>query len=82
MALRKVRMALHHPAVNLGLALVLVTTSVIQIWESLAGEVLTMGIGGMRMDVGVQQGVLVYGVVHLVRAIAELVESLERRVGG
>lgn len=81
MALRKFRMTLHHPAVNLSVALVLVATSLIQIWESLAGEVLTMGIGGMRMDVGVQQGVLVYGVVHLVRAIAELLESLERRVG-
>lgn len=76
------RAALHHPIVNLSVALVLVATSVIQIWESLAGEVLTMAIGRMRMDVGVQQGVLVYGVVHLVRAIAELVESLERRADG
>jgi hypothetical protein len=73
------RAALHHPTLNLLVALVLVGTSVVQIWESLAGEVLTMGIGGMRMDVGVQQGVLVYGVVHLLRAVAELVENLERR---
>lgn len=82
MALQKFRTALHHPTVNLAVALILVATSVIQIWESLAGEVLRMGIGAMRMDVGVQQGVLVYGVVHLVRAIAELVESVERRVDG
>ncbi len=81
MVLRTFRLALHHPAVNLGVAVVLVATSVIQIWESVAGEVLMMGIGTLRMEVGVQQGVLIYGMVHLVRAIAELVESVERRVG-
>lgn len=80
MAPRNFRAALHHPTVNLTVALVLVATSLVQIWESLAGEVLTMGIGAMQMDVGVQQGVLIYGFVHLVRAIAELVESIERRV--
>lgn len=72
------RVALHHPVVNLAVALVLVGTALVQIWESLTGEVLTMGIGEMRMDVGVQDGVLVYGLVHQTRAIAELVETLER----
>lgn len=38
MPLPKFRTALHYPSVNLAVALVLVTTSVIQIWESLAGE--------------------------------------------
>jgi hypothetical protein len=70
---------LHHPTVNLAVAIALVATSLAEIWKGIAGKSLTMAIGAVRMDVGVSDGVLLYGLVHLARAIAELLQSLEAR---
>lgn len=75
-----VRTVLHHPATNLVVALVLVATSLIEVWESATGVTVEMAVAGMEMKVGAYDGVLVYGLVHLLRAIAELVEGLERGV--
>lgn len=72
------RAALHHPATNLVVALILISTSLIEIWESATGDTVRMALGGMEMKVGAYDGVLAYGLVHLLRAIAELVEDVER----
>jgi hypothetical protein len=79
--MRALRAVVHHPAVNLVVALILIATSMIEIWESLTSERLTMGFGAMEMEVGVQQGVLAYGLVNLLRAIPEFFEGVERGVG-
>lgn len=71
------RSALHHPVTNLVVALVLVVTSLIEVWESITGGTVEMAVGAMEMKVGAYDGVLAYGLVHLFRAIAELVEDLE-----
>jgi hypothetical protein len=72
--------ALHHPATNLVVALILVATSLIEVWESATGHSVKMALGAMEMKVGAYDGVLAYGLVHLLRAIAELVEDVERGV--
>jgi hypothetical protein len=76
----RLRAMLHHPATNLVVALVLVVTSLIEVWESATGLTVEMAVGGMEMKVGAYDGVLVYGLVHLLRAIAEMVEGFERGV--
>jgi hypothetical protein len=72
------RAALHHPITNLLVALVLVATSLAEVWESATGHAVRMAVGPMEMKVGAYDGVLAYGVVHLLRAVAELVENVER----
>ncbi len=74
------RVVLHHPVTNLLLALILVATSLVEVWESLGGTGVQMSLGAMEMRVGAYDGVLAYGIVHLLRAIAELLESVERGV--
>jgi hypothetical protein len=76
------RALLHHPTTNLVVALILVSTSLVEVWESATGATVKMAVGGMEMKVGAYDGVLIYGLVHLFRAIAELVEGLERGVRG
>ena len=76
--MNKLITALHHPATNLVVAMILISTSLIEIWESATGGTVKMAVGGMEMKVGAYDGVLVYGVVHQLRAIAELVEDVER----
>lgn len=78
--MNKLRAVLHHPATNLVVALILVATSLIEVWESATGHSVKMALGGMEMKVGAYDGVLAYGLVHLLRAIAELVEDVERGV--
>jgi hypothetical protein len=78
--MNKLLVALHHPATNLVVALILVATSLIEVWESATGDTVKMALGGMEMKVGAYDGVLAYGLVHLLRAIAELVEDVERGV--
>jgi hypothetical protein len=39
-----------------------------------------MAMGELEMKVGAYDGVLAYGLVHRMRAIAELVEGVERSV--
>jgi hypothetical protein len=73
----KLRAVLHHPTTNLVVALILVGTSLIEVWESATGHAVKMAVGAMEMKVGAYDGVLAYGVVHLLRAIAELVEDVE-----
>ncbi|MGH7675839.1 MAG: hypothetical protein ACREMV_11270 [Gemmatimonadales bacterium] len=75
----KLRAVLHHPVTNLVLALILIGTSLVQVWESLGGTGIQMSVGAMEMKVGAYDGVLAYGLVHLLRAIVELLESVERR---
>jgi hypothetical protein len=77
----KLRAVLHHPTTNLVVALILVGTSLIEAWESATGHAVRMAVGTMEMKVGAYDGVLAYGVVHLLRAIAELVEDVERGDG-
>jgi hypothetical protein len=50
------------------------------VWESATGLTVEMAVAGMEMKVGAYDGILVYGLVHLLRAIAELLEGLERGV--
>ncbi len=76
----KLRAELHHPTTNLAVALILVTTSLIELWESATGDTLMMAVGGREMTVGAFNGVLAYGLVRLLRAVAELVEDVEPRV--
>jgi len=76
----KLRAVLHHPATNLVVALILVATSLIEVWESATGHSVKMALGGMEMKIGAYDGILAYGLVHLLRAIAELVEDVERGV--
>jgi len=78
--MNQLRTVLHHPAKNLVVALILVATSLIEVWESATGDTVKMAVGGMEMKVGAYDGVLAYGLVHLLRAIAELVEDVERGV--
>lgn len=75
--MKRFRAVLHHPMTNLLVALVLVTTSLIEVWESITGGTVEMAVGSMEMTVGAYDGVLAYGLVHLCRAIAELVEGVE-----
>jgi len=75
--MKKLRALLHHPVTNLVVALVLVVTSLIEVWESITGGSVEMAVGSMEMKVGAYDGVLAYGLVHLFRAIAELVEDVE-----
>ncbi len=75
--MQKFRAILHHPATNLVVALVLVSTSLIEVWESVTGGTVEMAVGSMEMKVGAYDGVLAYGLVHLFRAVAELVEGVE-----
>ncbi len=76
--MNRFRAALHHPITNLVVALILVATSLAEVWESATGHAVMMAIGTMDMKVGAYDGVLAYGVVHPLRAVAELVESVER----
>ena len=78
--MNKLLAALHHPATNLVVALILVATSLIEVWESATGHSVKMALGGMEMKIGAYDGILAYGLVHLLRAIAELVEDVERGV--
>ncbi len=78
--MKTLRAALHHPTTNLVVALILVATSLIEVWESATGGTVKMAVGGMEMKIGAYDGVLAYGLVHLLRAIAELVEDVERGV--
>jgi len=78
--MNKLHAVLHHPATNLVVALILVATSLIEVWESATGHSVKMALGAMEMKVGAYDGVLAYGLVHLLRAIAELVEDVERGV--
>ena len=80
--MNKLRAVLHHPTTNLVVALILVSTSLAEVWESGTGHAFRMAMGGMEMKVGAYDGVLAYGLVHLLRAIAELVEGAERGVEG
>jgi hypothetical protein len=72
------RAVLHHPTTNLVVALILVATSLIEVWESATGDTVKMAMGAVEMKIGAYGGVLAYGLVHLLRAIAELVEDVER----
>ena len=74
------RTILHHPATNLVVALILVATSLIEGWESATGGTVRMAVGAMEMKVGAYDGVLAYGLVHMLRAIAELMEGVEHGV--
>ncbi|MGH8633324.1 MAG: hypothetical protein ACRET7_04240 [Burkholderiales bacterium] len=74
------RAILRHPATNLVIALILVATSSIEVWESATGDTVRMAVGGMEMKVGAYDGVLAYGLVHMLRAIAELLEDVEHGV--
>jgi hypothetical protein len=76
--MKTLRTVLHHPTTNLVVALILVATSLVEVWESATGDTVKMALGGMEMKVGAYDGVLAYGLVHLLRAIAELVEDVER----
>jgi len=78
--MKTLRAVLHHPTTNLVVALILVATSLIEVWESATGDTVKMAVGGMEMKVGAYDGVLAYGLVHLLRAIAELLEDVERGV--
>jgi hypothetical protein len=80
MTVSKPRTVLHHLTTNLVVALIVVTTSLAEVWESATGDAFRMAVGGMEMKVGAYDGVLAYGLVHLLRAIAELVEDVERGV--
>ena len=80
--MNKLRAVLHHPVTNLVVALILVVTSLIEGWASATGDTVKMAMGAVEMKVGVYDGVLAYGLVHLFRAIAELVEGVERGVRG
>ncbi len=75
--MKRFRAVLHHPVTNLVVALVLVSTSLIEVWGSITGGAVEMVVGSMEMRVGAYDGVLAYGLVHLFRAIAELVEDVE-----
>lgn len=77
--MRRLRAALHHPWTNLAVAVILIATSLAEVWESIAGAPVEMAVGGSEMRVGAFDGLLAYGLVHLLRAIAELVEDVERR---
>jgi hypothetical protein len=77
---QQLRTALHHPATNLVLGLILVATSLVEVWESLTGGTVEITMSGMEMPVGTYDGLLAYGLVHVLRAIAELVEDIEHRV--
>ena len=75
--MKTLRAVLHHPTTNLVVALILVATSLIEVWESATGDTVKMAVGGMEMKVGAYDGVLAYGLVHLLRAIAELLEDVD-----
>lgn len=75
---RGLRALLHHPAVTLTVAALLVVTSLIEIWESAGGAPMTMHIGAAEMAVGAEDGILAYGVLNLLRALPELFEGVER----
>jgi len=75
---RRLRAMLHHPAVTLTVAALLVVTSLIEIWESAGGHPMTMHLGAAEMAVGAEDGILAYGLLNLLRALPELFEGVER----
>jgi hypothetical protein len=80
--MRGLRTFLHHRATNLVMALILIATSLAEVWTSLGGPALSMSFGGTEMRVGAHNGVLAYGVMHLLRALAEFFHDVEQTVEG
>jgi hypothetical protein len=58
-----------HPSVNLVVGLVLVGTAVVEIAEDAFGEV---------TDIGAEHGVLVVGLLHVLRSLPELVDGMSK----
>ena len=59
----------HHPSVTLLVGLVLVGTAAVEIAEDAFGEM---------TDVGAEHGVLVVGLLHVLRSLPELVDGMSK----
>ena len=62
---------IEHPAINLIIAMVLISTSLAEGWESFSSDI-------SEIEVGAHHGVLLFGIAMLVRGIVEALESFVR----
>ena len=62
---------IEHPVINLTIAIVLISTSLAEGWESFSSDL-------SDIHVGAHHGVLLFGIAMLVRGIVEALESLIR----
>ena len=67
------RAVLHHPFTSIVIAAILVVTSLFEGWDSFIDEL-------QGVDVGVHHGVLIYGMVALLKAIVEAIEVTGRTI--
>ena len=62
---------IEHPITNISIALVLIVTSLLEGWESFSEDL-------SEFDMGVHHGVLLFGIVMLLRGIIEALEAVVR----
>ena len=62
---------LEHPTTNMATALILITASLAEGWGSFIDDL-------TEFNIGVHHGVLVFGVIMLLRGIVEALETLGR----
>ncbi|MBT5723456.1 MAG: hypothetical protein HON77_17550 [Gammaproteobacteria bacterium] len=62
---------IEHPVINLTIAIVLISTSLAEGWESFSSDL-------SDIHVGAHHGVLLFGIAMLVRGIVEALESFVR----
>lgn len=65
------RQILEHPVTDILVAIILIGTGIAEGWETFFDDIVTF-------DIGVHHGVLLYGVVSLLKSILELFEGVER----
>ncbi len=71
-AMRTLARFLENPWTNIGVALILIATSSVEVWEDFAHE---DGSG-----LGAHHGILVFGVVSLLKALPDALGGVERLV--
>ena len=64
---------IEHPVINLAIAIVLISTSLAEGWESFSSDL-------SDIHVGAHHGVLLFGIAMLVRGIVEALEYFSKRM--
>lgn len=67
----RLRKLLDHPTVNLGIAVILVLTSLAEGWETIIDDLI-------ELDAKVHHGVLVFGFFQLLRALTDMFEGAKK----
>jgi uncharacterized membrane protein HdeD (DUF308 family) len=65
------KLFIDHPITNIVIAIVLIVSSLLEGWESFSEDI-------SEFDLGVHHGVLLFGVVMLLRGVVEALEAIVR----